>query len=268
MQNLATLATQYQTDHNLRVRIQTHERYTVGPAPEPAVDKALALRGDEDLLDVGTGRGDFPGRLRAGGHRGRLVGVDLSEGMVAKARTLHRAVEFMKADAAALPFPDASFDVLTARHMLFHVSDVPAALAEFWRVLRPGGRFLAVTNSADNMAAFWDAIHEAVRDDPQLAPFLGERASAAFCEVNGEPWVREAFGNARVEFVDAALVFPDPEPVLRYFDTLHTLHGVPEALQGRAREALRRVLPPRFRSGPWRVSKRLVLIMTTKSPEN
>ena len=56
-----------------------------------------------------------------------------------------------QAGADALPFPDASFDVLTARHMLYHVPSVPAALAEFRRVLKPGGRFLATTNVAAYM---------------------------------------------------------------------------------------------------------------------
>ena len=60
--------------------------------------------------------------------------------------------EAQQGDAAALPFSDAAFDVVTARHMLYHVPDVAAVLAEFRRVLKPGGRFLAVTNAEGYMA--------------------------------------------------------------------------------------------------------------------
>src|SRR5687768_1380215 len=76
------LAAQYATAESLRARIETHARYSVGPSLEAAVDAALALCGGEDLLDVGTGTGGFPARLRREGHRGRLVGVDASAGMV------------------------------------------------------------------------------------------------------------------------------------------------------------------------------------------
>ena len=61
----AEVAAQYATDRHLRTRMETHERYSVGPRLEPEVDRLLALRGDEALLDVGTGPGDFPGRLGA-----------------------------------------------------------------------------------------------------------------------------------------------------------------------------------------------------------
>ena len=77
---------QYRTDENLRIRIETHQRYTVGPPLEPGIDCALSLEPGESLLDVGTGPGGFPQRLRRSGHRGRIVGVDASGGMIAKAK--------------------------------------------------------------------------------------------------------------------------------------------------------------------------------------
>ena len=152
---------QYETDENLRIRIETHQRYTVGPPLEPAIDAVLGLQTDESLLDIGTGPGSFPQRLRRAGHRGRLVGVDVSAGMIAKAKSAGADVEFLEADAASLPFPDHSFDVVTARHMLYHVPDISCALREARRVLRPGGRFLAVTNVYDSMGEYRRAIDEA-----------------------------------------------------------------------------------------------------------
>ncbi|WP_019585344.1 class I SAM-dependent methyltransferase [Deinococcus apachensis] len=261
----AEVATQYATDQNLRVRMETHERYGVGPGLEPRVDELLALRGDEALLDVGTGPGNFPGRLHAQGHRGRLVGVDLSPGMVERARETYPEVEFVGASADTLPFPVASFDVLTARHMLYHVPDVPAALTEFARVLRSGGRFLAVTNAAGYMSELWDVVAEVVPDEPELAGLLGSRAgSAVFSKQNGEGLVRESFGNVQVNFLNSALVFPSPEPVLAYLASMTALQRLTGEDRTRVRVALGRALAPRFRAGEWRVSKRVALIRAVK----
>ncbi len=206
MEQTEVVRKQYGTQDKLRARIETHQKYTAGQDLEAVVDAALALRGDESLLDVGSGPGDFPGRLWAGGHAGRLVGLDQSAGMVEAALSKHPDVEFVRGDVQHLPFGDAMFDVLTARHMLYHVPDIAAALSEFRRVLRPGGRFLAVTNVSDNLRGLKGAMGEAAQKvnfdvpDNELSADLGR-----FSEKEAG-LVERAFGNARVELVDSALV--------------------------------------------------------------
>ncbi|CAM3352814.1 Methyltransferase type 11 domain-containing protein [Deinococcus saxicola] len=256
------VAAQYATERHLRTRIQTHERYSVGPGLEATVDRLLALNGDEAVLDVGTGPGDFPGRLRAGGHRGRIVGLDFSAGMVARASEQYPAVEFLQGDAAALPFPDATFDVVTARHMLYHVPDVAAALAEFKRVLKPGGHFLAVTNAAGYMAELWEAVAEALPDESRFADIRGSRQSfaTAFSEMSGVDQVRQTFGNADTEFLESVLVFPEPEPVLAYLNSIPAIQQLPDLDRENALSRLRRTLTARTQGGAWRVSKRVVFI--------
>ena len=106
---------------------------------EAAVDAALALEPTHDLLDVGTGPGGFPGRLRESGHVGHLVGLDQSASMIQRAAASFWGVEFIVADAMNLPFEDMSFDAVSARHMLYHVPDVAQALKEARRVLKPAG---------------------------------------------------------------------------------------------------------------------------------
>ncbi|PNY82052.1 class I SAM-dependent methyltransferase [Deinococcus koreensis] len=262
----ADVAAQYATEQHLRTRIETHRRYTVGPDLEDAVDARLVLHGDEALLDVGTGPGDFPGRLRAAGHRGRLVGADLSAGMVATAQANHPGVEYVQASADALPFADQTFDVLTARHMLYHVPDVPAALSEFRRVLRPGGRFLAVTNPVGYMAELWEVLTEAAEAEPALTGLRDSRGgfAAAFSEVNGANWVRAAFGNVEVSFTDAALVFPTAELVLTYVESLMAWQRLEAPERERGHAVLRPLLEGRFRDGPWRVSKRMALLSAVR----
>lgn len=259
------LAEQYSTDENLRVRYETHQLYTVGAELEPAVDAVLQLDGDESLLDVGTGPGGFPARLIGGGHRGRVVGVDQSAGMVAKARATCPRVEFFQADAAALPFADESFDAVTARHMLYHVPDIPKALGEIRRVLRKGGRFVAVTNALDYMHEYFDAIREAMTLLPKplatnVAELVSRPTAAAFTEVNGEQLVREAFGKVTVTFLESKLVFSKVDPVVRYFNSSRTMKGLSVEEWKEIERAMRRVVESRVKSGPWSVSKRVVFL--------
>ncbi len=170
---------------------------------------------------------------------------------------------FVQAGADALPFPDASFDVLTARHMLYHVPSVPDALREFRRVLTPGGRFLAVTNAAVYMNELWDAVREAAQTEPGLDGVVGELTSLAdtFSERNGVAWVKEAFGNARLTLSDDALVFPDPQPALDHVGSIPSWLSLDEERQVRGRAALLGVLAQRFSDGPWRVSKPSVCLV-------
>ncbi len=254
---------QYRSDENLRARIETHVRYGIGPELEPAIDAALQLRGDESLLDVGTGNGSFPGRLSVGGHRGLLVAIDRHLGMFAANRSRYPGVQFAQADAQQLPFADASFDVVTSRHMLYHVDDIPLALSECSRMLKQGGRFLAVTNSYENMRAFWQVVREAgLRYAPLTS--LAERVITSFTDRNAGELIEAAFGNVRVDSIDAALVFPTAEPVERYFvSCLPGTAGIDRDDALRAfRDALKQVWPP---SGPWRVSKRVLLLTANRA---
>jgi demethylmenaquinone methyltransferase/2-methoxy-6-polyprenyl-1,4-benzoquinol methylase len=96
-------------------------------------------------LDVATGTGDLALALaRVAGPGGHVVGIDFAEAMLELARRkAHRrgvTVEFRCADALDLPFPDTSFDAVTIGFGLRNVTDIPRALAEMARVLRPGGR--------------------------------------------------------------------------------------------------------------------------------
>ena len=92
------------------------------------------------LLDMGCGGGLLAPHLPPGW---RHVGVDLSETALAVAA--EHGVEPVRADVAALPFDDASFDVVVAGEVLEHVPDMEAVVAEACRVLRPGGTFVCDT---------------------------------------------------------------------------------------------------------------------------
>lgn len=104
-----------------------------------------ALRGNENVLDAGSGAGHTA--LAFAPHAGHVISVDLAESMLAQGRrqAQERAltnVEFRQADVEALPFADGSFDVVVSRYSAHHWPHPQRALAEFRRLLRPGGRLL------------------------------------------------------------------------------------------------------------------------------
>ena len=106
--------------------------------------RGYGLAGPLAILDVGCGTGEITARLAALYPEASLVGVDLIVRHLELARehaaAFRARVAFREADAFALPFGDASFDLVVCRHMLQAVPRPEAAMAEMVRVLRPGGR--------------------------------------------------------------------------------------------------------------------------------
>jgi ubiquinone/menaquinone biosynthesis C-methylase UbiE len=108
-----------------------------------ALEALVDCRPEHRLLDVGCGSG--PHMVRYLDRCAHVAGVDYSEAMVDLAR---RALEgsgrtnweLRRADAAALPFPDGSFDVVIAMGLLDYVPSAADVLREFRRVLKPGGQ--------------------------------------------------------------------------------------------------------------------------------
>jgi ubiquinone/menaquinone biosynthesis C-methylase UbiE len=101
------------------------------------------------VLDVGCGTGYLGLGLATVGQVEDLHLVDISPGMLTRARTnadsLGVAATFVQATATELPYPDHSVDAIVTRGVLHHLHDVPAALAEWRRVVRPGGPVLALS---------------------------------------------------------------------------------------------------------------------------
>jgi arsenite methyltransferase len=124
------------------------------------VRAAVGARSGDRVLDVGCGPGFYITELlEAVGREGAVVGVDISADMLAvaaKRAAGHGNVEFHEAGAASLPVPDASFERAVCVQVLEYVRDVPAALAEMHRVLRPGGRMLVW--DVDWSTVSWHAI--------------------------------------------------------------------------------------------------------------
>jgi SAM-dependent methyltransferase len=105
-----------------------------------AVLDAADVRAGQDVLDVACGTGIVArGAADRTGSDARVTGVDLNPAMLAVASRLRPDLTWRQADAGALPFDDASFDVITCQAGVMFFPDVVAALREMARVTRPGG---------------------------------------------------------------------------------------------------------------------------------
>jgi len=124
--------------------------------------RLLAPRPGERILDVGSGPGLLVAELAEDvGPAGHVTGIDIADSMITLSE--QRAADspvadrmtFLRADATALPFDDHEFDAAVAIQVYEYVEDVDAALAELYRVLRPGGRALILDTDWDSLV--WNA---------------------------------------------------------------------------------------------------------------
>ncbi|MFM7522385.1 MAG: bifunctional demethylmenaquinone methyltransferase/2-methoxy-6-polyprenyl-1,4-benzoquinol methylase UbiE [Planctomycetota bacterium] len=183
-------------------------RETVRRAPPPSAGGAI--------LDVCTGTGDLAiayadragAAEAAGGPPTRIVASDFCAPMLDrgrdKARARHPQVEWVEADAMALPFPDASFDLVTVAFGLRNIADTSRGLGEMARVCRPGGTLAILEFSLPESAALRSGYLWYFRNVlPRLGNAVARNASDAYTYLNRSV---EAFpsGEALAELVRRA----------------------------------------------------------------
>ena len=200
---------EYATEAGLEGRRAAYRHATGVDAPAMAVE-AVAETRPRRVLEVGSGTGELAERMTRE-LEAEVVALDQSERMVELTRA--RGVNARLGDVQRLPFEDGEFDCAVAAWMLYHVPDVDRGLAELARVLRTGGRLVAVTNHLDHLQELRDLLGEPRRLG---TPFSGD---------NGEQLLRRHF--ARVEARDAsgAIRFPDRDAVQAYVNASSTLRG-------------------------------------------
>lgn len=163
---------QYRDSQKFDARVQLHARFGIEQQPwQRWVFDQLSVPAGAHILEIGCGPAHLwlenQDRLAADW---TITVTDFSPGMLDQARANLQALsaqfQFEQADAQALPFDAASFDVVIANHMLYHVPNRPQALREILRVLRPGGRFYAATNGMPHMRELRGLVE---RFNPELA---------------------------------------------------------------------------------------------------
>jgi SAM-dependent methyltransferase len=221
---------QYRTDANLAAR-QSVYAYQV-----PKIDLASAvldlarLTGTETVAEVGCGNGIYLAELTRRRHRGKVLGADLSHGMLTATRARAPAAGLVIGDAAALPLADAVADVTLAAHMLYHVPDRAGAAREFRRVTRDKGQLLVVLNGADHLVELGELVDAAAVDAGLPERVVGEeyRTYRAMTLDKGADLLGGVFGSVTVHDFAAELVLPDARPVADYVASMRTTQSMPD----------------------------------------
>jgi SAM-dependent methyltransferase len=191
---------EYADESGLSARIAAQESAT-GPDPRQVAFEAVAETQPRRVLEVGPGRGELAGRI-ARELGADVVAVDQSPRMVELTRS--RGVEAIVGDVQELPFAGGQFDCALAAWMLYHVPDLDRALRELRRVLRPGGRLVAVTNSERSLSELWELVGQA-----------GARADG-FSAENGQGPLLRHFTIVERRDVRGTLTFRDREAAHQY----------------------------------------------------
>jgi ubiquinone/menaquinone biosynthesis C-methylase UbiE len=227
------VAEQYRDGENLSKRVKLHQKHSTSPVPfADWCFSQYAFEENDRILELGCGTGaQWQGRIGGLPSGSVLVLTDLFAGM---AETVWRAygdfprVLAHRADIRSLPYPAETFDRVIANHMLYHVPDIPAALAEVRRVLRPDGVFYCTTMGAGGMRGY---LHDALRRfDPALDAF-GDTLS--FTLQNGEKLLRAVFADVRrIDFEDSLHV-TDTRDLMDWIESSPSVQGLaPGSIEG------------------------------------
>jgi phosphatidylethanolamine/phosphatidyl-N-methylethanolamine N-methyltransferase len=189
---------------------------TIFQRSREAAIRDLNVQSGERVLEVGVGTGLclplYPASCR-------ITGIDLSDGMLARARELVSSrglshVTLLRMDAGALEFPDGSFDTVVAAYVVTAVPDHRKVMSEMIRVCRPGGRIMLLnhfTHDAKLIAAFEKAISP-------LCKHIGFRTDLSVADVlDGWPIIMQRHEKVNplqmwhvVECINAKPPIPDP----------------------------------------------------------
>ena len=228
---------QYRDASNLNVRIEIHRRFSVNlrgwfPWVWDILEK---LPQRARVLELGCGAGSLwtacPERIPAGWV---LTLSDLSEGMLKSAWqnliVIGRGIKFEQIDAQSIPYPDETFDIVIANHMLYHVPDRPKAIAEIRRVLRSpdpvsgksGGHLIATTVSENHLKEMNDWFRR-VKADMDFSA-----GTNPFTLENGRKELQPFFGQVEIHRYEDSLAITEIPPLMAYLKSSISFGDAPE----------------------------------------
>jgi SAM-dependent methyltransferase len=189
----------YASESRLLDRRSIYER-SEGPSALDVLWDRIAEAAPRRVLEVGPGPGELSERI-AEDLGAEVFAIDVSPRMVELTRA--RGIDARVGDVQALPFEDASFDLVVAGWVLFHPADLDRALREIERVLRPGGRLIAATNSELHLAELWQLVGI-------------EHITYSFSAENAERSLRAHFASVSTHDVEGWVTFADTAAARNY----------------------------------------------------
>lgn len=215
------------------------------------LEDQLAVSGD--VLEIGGGTGELWRHIDHS--KARLTLTDFSPAMCDQLRNLDIAGSTVQqCDAAKLPFPDASFDLVIANHMLYHVDNPDAAIKEFARVLRSGGRVKTALNGRQHIEELLD-LGTAIGRPSQILH------AAKITAENGPEYLAKHFEDVIAEPFPGDFVVPTAEPVLAYLGSWGD-----EPLSDEQEKAVRAVVELKIaEEGSYKIRKDMVLLSARRA---
>lgn len=212
---------QYKDSSNLDARVVIHQRFSTNPYGwfDWVFDHLMSIPANARVLELGSGSGVLwktcAERVPAGWN---ITLSDLSDGMLDSAwRSLvvtGRAYKFEQIDAQSIPYPDGTFDLVIANHMLYHVPDRPQALTEIRRVLKNDGRLMAATVGETHLKEMGAWIKRA-----SIEPRQG-KFTQPFTLENGGDQLRAFFSNVTADRYKDNLKVTEVAPLLDYIRSM------------------------------------------------
>lgn len=217
----------YSTDDHLRVRQEIHDKYTI---PDRSfadwVIERIPWHGGERLLDVGCGNGLYYTKLNKQKPELDYVGIDLMPSMITNHPLVDDKERIYLGNAENLPFPDHSFDIVMANHMMHHIDNIELALSEFRRVLAPSGIVVIATNSMATMPELQVLMRRAIvllTRTGAASVRAPEMPTDRFALENGIRMLTRQFFSIVRHDLPSALVFPEVDPAMTYLESTRDL---------------------------------------------
>ncbi|OTW62494.1 class I SAM-dependent methyltransferase [Bacillus thuringiensis] len=257
---------QYNVSNHLQTRIDTHTHYEEKHVDlDTIVIKHLQLQKEENILEVGCASGKFLSLLQTNGHKGPLTGLDQSEAMLAEAAKTNNLIEWKRGDASKLPFETNYYDLIIARHMLYHMKDVEKTIQGFHKVIRPGGSLLATTNSSVTLPRIVEMCNRMLDafDLPKTTSSV-----TPFCLENGKEILQSVFPTVEETVIHNALVFHHATPIVNYISSMFPSLNIPDNtyLHAEMKEWLKEEVENELslHNGIWRDPKTLAIYRCQK----
>jgi ubiquinone/menaquinone biosynthesis C-methylase UbiE len=200
---------------------------------------------NKDVLEIGAGTGLLWQYVNH--ETARLTLTDFSSAMVEQLRNVNGA-RVQQCDATDLPFADGSFDLVIANHMLYHVDSPDAALAQFARVLRPGGQLVVCLNGRDHLEELL-VLGEAVGRTSKILH------NASITAETAPGFIKRHFVNVEALNSPGDFEVPNPGPVLEYLNSWAEEH-ISLDQETKAREIINERIQG---EGVFRIKKSMIL---------
>ena len=217
-----SLSMQYKNATNISARIRLHRDYSLNQEGWfPWLFSNLHLKPGMKILELGAGNGALWSQNIAKVSKNvTIVLSDISEGILADARKTigdHPQFQYSVFNAQKIPFADNTFDLVIANHMLFYCDDIPKALQEVQRVLKPDAAFTCSTYSKKHMHEITDLVQSYNANIVLSSTNLYER----FGLDNGRQILQPYFKNIVCHKYRDAIELSDSMPIISYILSCH-----------------------------------------------